>query len=79
VGAFSFIVAEVAMRVFLGILLGIILTIGTAYIVDSLQSTSGPEEAARRKMVNWDVVAQNLQSASAALQDGWARVTGHGR
>jgi hypothetical protein len=67
------------MRVFFGILLGIILTIGTAYIFDSMQSAAGSEEAEHRKMVNWDVVAHNLQSLSSSLQAEWARLTGHGK
>lgn len=65
------------MRVFFGILLGILLTIGTAYISDSMQSIGPEEDAAHKKMVNWDVVGRNLQGISSALQEQWARLTGH--
>jgi len=66
---------EGPLRLFLGIILGIILTIGTAYVADALR----PDDAAARPMVNWDVVDQNLHGISERIQDGWARLTNRNR
>ena len=70
---------EETLRVFLGIILGIALTIGTAYITDALRPEAGPDETAARPMVNWDVVADNLHGLSERVQQGWARLTNHPR
>ena len=65
------------MRFITGLLFGILLTVGTAYIVDSMHSAPGPDEVASRHMVNWTVVDANVRTLSTDLQDGWSRlVTG---
>jgi hypothetical protein len=43
------------MRFFLGLILGIALTVGGAYVVDNMSSGPGA-----RPMVNWDVVAKSM-------------------
>ena len=43
------------MRLFFGIIFGIALTVGGAYVVDS---TAG---AGAARMVNWDVVTKNVE------------------
>jgi hypothetical protein len=58
------------MRLFFGILLGIALTVGGAYVVDSTAGTG----AAR--MVNWDVVAKNVDGVTNFVRDGWKKITG---
>jgi hypothetical protein len=65
------------MRMFLGIILGIVLTVGTAFIVDGLRPAPGPDGVEVRPMVNWDVVQERCKSFSTAVQDGWNRLTGH--
>jgi hypothetical protein len=60
------------MRMFFGIILGIVLTLGSAYIYDSVRKPSG-EGPYDRPLVNWDVVGHTLTST---VQDGWARLTG---
>jgi hypothetical protein len=67
------------MRVFFGIIVGIFLTIGAAYIYDTLRDTSGAEGAAARPLVNWDVASEDYKTFSAAIQDRWARLTGHSK
>lgn len=65
------------MRVFFGIIVGISLTIGAAYVYDTLHDTSSAEGTAARPLVNWDVASEDFKTFSAALQDRWARLTGH--
>ena len=58
------------MRLFLGILIGGALTVGGAYVADA---TAGTEA---KPMVNWDVVAKNLDSATTLARAGWKRIVG---
>jgi hypothetical protein len=66
------------LRVFLGIILGILLTVGSAYIADSFRPSTSTDELATRPMVNWEVVEHNFRGLSARIQEGWSRLTGHG-
>ena len=59
------------MRMFFGIILGIVLTIGAAYVADSIRS--------ERPVVNWDVVNDGIKALSSTVQGGWARLTGHAK
>jgi len=66
------------MRLFLGIILGVFLTIGSAYLYDA--STSEPAKATaqtgieQRPMVNWDVVNRNWQNWSLGLRNTWNKL-----
>ena len=66
------------MRLFLGIVLGVFLTIGGAYLYDT--SISEPSKAAtqtsseQRPMVNWDVVNRNWQSWSLGVRNTWNKL-----
>ena len=59
------------MRLFFGLILGCALTIGGAYVADNMVSGPGV-----RPMVNWDVVAKNVDSIVALARDGWKKITG---
>jgi hypothetical protein len=59
------------MRFFLGLILGIAITVGGAYAVDNM--SSGPTA---RPMVNWDVVAKNIDGVVALARDGWKKIAG---
>jgi hypothetical protein len=59
------------MRMFFGIILGIILTIGAAYVSDQIRTD--------RPMVNWVVVKDGIKTVSSTVQGGWARLTGHAK
>jgi hypothetical protein len=59
------------MRLILGIIIGCALTVGGAYVVDTM---SPP--AAGSKMVNWDVVAKNLDTVTTMAKEGWKKITG---
>lgn len=66
------------MRVLLGIILGVFLTIGFAYVYDT--STKGPSEPAaqtraeQRPIVNWDVVSENWHGWSLRLRNTWNKL-----
>ena len=59
------------MRFLFGIILGALLTVGAAYIADS---QSDPSQGGR--MVNWDVVAKNLDEIVNMARDGWKKIAG---
>jgi hypothetical protein len=64
---------EWALRVLLGMILGVLLTIGGAYIHDTqLISKPGVE----RQMVNWDVVSRNWSQLTARVRSEWNKLTG---
>jgi hypothetical protein len=58
------------MRFIFGLIIGGLLTVGGAYVVDQ---TSG---AAAKPMVNWDVVQKNLDSVTTLAREGWKKITG---
>jgi hypothetical protein len=64
------------MRFIAGLIVGVILTIGTAYIVDSMRAAPGPDDKGGSQMVNWGVVSDNLRGLSSSAQDAWARLVG---
>ena len=57
------------MRFIFGMIIGGALTVGGAYVLDR---TSGVGEP----MVNWNVVAKNLDSVSALAREGWKKIAG---
>jgi hypothetical protein len=67
------------MRVFLGIILGVFLTIASAYVIDSL--SNGPASATAvtsvqpKPMVNWDVVDKNWHVFAERVRAGWNRLS----
>jgi hypothetical protein len=58
------------MRLFFGIILGFLLTVGGAYVSDAVSP------AGAKPMVNWDVVAKNLDSVTTLAREGWKKITG---
>jgi hypothetical protein len=64
---------------FFGIILGIVLTIGAAYIFDSVRNTSGGEGTFDRPVVNWDVLGHSVKSLTSTVQDGLSRLTGRSK
>jgi len=56
------------MRLIFGIIIGCALTVGGAYISD--QMTSAPA------MVNWEVVAKNLNGVTDLAREGWKKIAG---
>jgi len=66
------------MRVFLGMILGALLTIAAVYIRDS-QSTStvasGEAASANRTIVNWDVAAADWNLLKRRAHDDWVKLS----
>lgn len=66
------------MRVLFGMILGAALTVGLAYLHDSMYaptSFSSPPTAEGRPMVNWDVVNTVTHRLSLAARTQWDRLT----
>ncbi len=63
------------MRFLLGIIVGIGITVGGAYLYDGFAAgnASGPE-ASSRPMVNWDVVDKNWDRATTRVRKEWDRL-----
>jgi hypothetical protein len=59
------------MRLLFGVILGGALTVGGAYAVDHTSS-----RADARPMVNWDVVAKNVDGLTTLAREGWRRIAG---
>jgi hypothetical protein len=58
-----------------GILLGVLLTVGGAFIYDSLQAESqASHPVVERKLVNWDVVGERLQALAVRVHQEWDRL-----
>jgi len=66
------------MRLLLGVVLGVFLTVGFAYVYDA--STTHPAEQAaqtsaeQRPMVNWDVVSGNWRGWSSSVRNTWNKL-----
>jgi hypothetical protein len=67
------------MRLFLGIIVGVLLTIGVAYLSDA--SIPAPSSASaqtttveQRPMVNWDVVSRNWQNLTSDVRNTWNKL-----
>jgi hypothetical protein len=58
------------MRLIFGMILGAALTIGAAYLID-IRDAGSP---AARPMVNWDVVAQNVDGVTEFLRTAWKKI-----
>jgi hypothetical protein len=69
------------MRVLFGILLGVALTVSVAFISDTWATgpatTTGSNSAVveHRKMVNWDVVADNTRVARERMREAWTKIS----
>jgi hypothetical protein len=75
------------MRLLLGIIIGVFLTIGVAYFSDAsiptrdttVQTTTGSGQttvttAEQRPMVNWDVVSKNWQGFTLGVRNTWHKI-----
>jgi hypothetical protein len=63
------------MRFLLGIIVGVGLTVGAAYLYDSRNTADASSNAtAARPMVNWDVVDRNWQRATSRVRQEWDKL-----
>jgi hypothetical protein len=58
------------MRLIFRALLVAALTVGGAYIADAMAGTEG------KPIVNWSVVAENIDNVAALARAGWKRIAG---
>jgi hypothetical protein len=66
------------MRVLFGIILGVILTVGGAYVYDShnaLNAANAPATA-QQPLVNWQTVTVKWQHLTERARSEWNRVAG---
>ena len=65
------------MRVLIGIVLGVLLTVGAAYLYDShYATTTASANSQQRPMVNWDVVSTKWNHLTQRARAEWVRVAG---
>ena len=67
------------MRLLLGIILGVFLTIGFAYVYDASTTSPFSEATAKisldqRPMVNWDVVSEKWHGWSTSAHNTWNKL-----
>jgi hypothetical protein len=62
------------MRFLLGVIVGVLLTVGTAFIADSFASADVAAESTSRQMVNWDVAKERLHGVTTTIRAGWDRL-----
>jgi hypothetical protein len=64
------------MRLLLGVILGVLLTIGGAYVYDSAHERPTTTAAAQRPLVNWDVAAVKWNGLTTRAHNEWTRLAG---
>jgi hypothetical protein len=68
------------MRMFLGMILGALLTVGAAFVYDGWTTGSSTTGTAanmgeHRPMVNWDVVGDNWRVVQQRARDAWTTLS----
>jgi hypothetical protein len=58
---------QARMRFILGVIIGIAITVAGAYLYDMNSA---------QHVVNWDVVAKEVNTLIALARDGWHKITG---
>jgi hypothetical protein len=64
------------MNLLVGIIVGILLTIGTVFITDAFATPDVTSDTCSKQIVNWDVAKERLHSTSDSIRVGWDRLTG---
>ncbi|MEJ2374443.1 MAG: hypothetical protein P8Y71_03160 [Pseudolabrys sp.] len=65
------------MRLLIGIVLGAVLTVGSAYLYDNhhaAMAVNAPISAQQRPLVNWDVVAAKWAHLTSKARAEWRRL-----
>ena len=58
----------------LDILVGALLTIGTAFMADAFTTSNVTAENCSKQIVNWDVAKERLHETTASIATGWDRL-----
>jgi hypothetical protein len=62
------------MRFLLGVIVGVLLAVGAAFLADSFATGDITSESTSRQMVNWDVAKERLQGFTTTVRAGWNRL-----
>jgi hypothetical protein len=62
------------MRFLLGVIVGFLLTVGAAFVVDSFEASEVASDATSRQIVNWDVAKERLHDTTGSIRLGWHRL-----
>ncbi len=62
------------MNLLLGIVLGVLLTIGTAFFADAFTTAEVTSETCSKQIVNWDIAKERLHETTASIETGWNRL-----
>jgi hypothetical protein len=60
-----------AMNLLFGIILGVLLTIGTAFMADAFVTSDVTADTCSRQIVNWDIAKERLHETTASIATGW--------
>jgi hypothetical protein len=61
------------MRFLLGVIAGVLLTVGIAFVADSTVATKVASDTNRR-IVNWEVAQERLHGFTTLVRTGWERL-----
>jgi hypothetical protein len=64
------------MNLLVGLIVGVLLTIGTAFIADAFVTSEVTSDACSRQIVNWDVAKERLHDTTSSIATGWDRLKG---
>jgi hypothetical protein len=64
------------MNLLVGIIVGILLTVGTAFIADAFATPDVTSDTCSKQIVNWDVAKERLHDTTDSIRVGWDRLTG---
>ena len=62
------------MNLLLGIIVGVLLTIGTAFVADAFTTGEVTSETCSKQIVNWDIAKERLHETTASIETGWGRL-----
>lgn len=62
------------MNLLLGIIIGVLLTIGTVFIADAFVTAEVTSETCSKQIVNWDIAKERLHEFTASIRVGWDRL-----
>jgi hypothetical protein len=62
------------MNLVFGVIVGILLTIGTAFVADALVTSDVTADTCSKQIVNWDIAKERLHETTASIVTGWDRL-----
>lgn len=64
------------MNLLLGLILGVMLTIGTAFVADAFSTSDASSDTCSKQIVNWEVAKERLHETTSSVATGWERLKG---